>query len=296
MRNELEKIAKIEKFLNGELTERESNEFREEIRLNSELNNEVEKQRLIQEGIQSLFLKKIAHSAYRKFKIIRFLKYFGIPSVIIITTVMVINLINNNEGQKLKLKSNGHPQLQKPFYKSEPIPKTDSVVSFDTTSNKLNTETKPSEKLDFFGPLDDIFIEAENYIDFKDLSPENLGNVSSNDPVDLYNLSGRTVVGHTLPEEWLKFNFDIPKAGDYELYLMVGSGKDSVDRTINFNVNEKLWKTINPPFTGSWLDYKALYCGKYKFKKGKQQTLKLDFKTGWINLDKVIIRYSKDNF
>lgn len=293
MRQELEEIARIERFLNGELTSEEEANFREERRLNPAFENEVEKQHLIQDGIQSLFLKHTAVSAYRRFKLLRLFKFVGI-SVLVVTTAIIITYMTQYD--------------EAPDIKPEPIEQSkdsinsviDTVLNKDTTAleekkdSSQEKDTVVSKQPKFTGNIDDIIIEAEDYTDYKDISPENVGNKPSNDAVDLYNFGGPTVVGHTFPDEWLEYTFDIPVKGTYEILVTVGSGQDSVDRAIDFRINSKLWKTVKTPFTGSWLDYKTISCGALDLKKGKEQKLKIDFQTGWINLDKIIIRYSEE--
>jgi len=298
MRQELEEIARIERFLNGELTSQEEADFREEMRLNPAFENEVEKQRLIQDGIQSLFLKQTAVSAYRRFKLVRLFKFVGIPVMVVTTAIIITYVVKYDERPDIKPEPTEQPIV-------EPTKDTinsvvDSVVNKDTSESEAIKDSIPEKEIDvpkqpkFTGNIDDIIIEAEGYIDYKDLSPENVGNAPSDDAVDLYNFGGPTVVGHTLPEEWLEYSFDIPIDGSYEILVTVGSGQDSVERAVNFSINSKLWKKVNIPFTGSWLDYQTISSGTLNLEKGKQQKLKLDFLTGWINLDKIIIRYAPE--
>ena len=58
MRKELELIEKIERFLNDGLSLEERESFQKEIDITPALKKEVEKQILLQEGIQSMMLKK----------------------------------------------------------------------------------------------------------------------------------------------------------------------------------------------------------------------------------------------
>ncbi len=292
MRKELEDIAKVERYLNGELSEEEINEFREEMRLNSALEKEVEKQRLIQEGIQSIYLKQAAVSAYRKFKIIRLAKIIGISLLSIIITITIFLLINSHQIEEPESEPVDHNQIRQPIEidtisEKNPVPSKSNIT-------ELNEDSLASKRLKFTESIDEIIIEAENYTDYKDLSPENVGNVISNDAVDLYNFGSYIVVGHTFPNEWLEYTFDIPVDGEYEILISVGSGQNNVERAIDFTFNNNYWKTVNTPFTSSWLDYETISCGSYQFEKGNQQKLKIDFKTGWINLDKIILRYPQE--
>lgn len=298
MRKELELIEKIERFLNDGLSLEERESFQKEIDITPALKKEVEKQILLQEGIQSMMLKKQAQNAFKKYRLFKFFKLFGIPTLIIIASIIIWSLYQNQRnssktGIPTESDSIQTEKIIEPINEiSDTIKKPESkeqIESVPTIEKDTLLKKKPKPVVD----VPDIIIEAEDYTDFNDISPENVGNAFSKDAVDIYDLNGIIAVGHTFPNEWLEYTFDIPEEGEYELFIKVGSGQDSVDRAIDLTINNNSWKTINPPFTGSWIDYKDVSCGTYKFNKGQQQKLKLDFKNGWINLDKITIHQSK---
>ncbi len=289
MRKELELIEKIDRFFNKELSLEEMKSFQDEIDNNPILKKQVENQSLLQEGIQSMSLKEQAQIAYKKYQLFKLLKYIGIPMGIVTIAIVIWSLSKNQNQNLVNTKTNDSiqnqvdtkitPLLSDSTQKDQPVPalKPDTIVK---------DKTKPIIS------LPDIIIEAEDYVNFNDISPENLGKSYRKDAVDIYKSGDAFVVGHTFPNEWLEYTFDIEQKGNYELIIKVCSGQDSVDRKIDFKINNKLWKTVNTPFTGSWLSYQDMSCGSYQFEKGKKQKLKLEFSTGWINLDKIILRYS----
>ena len=294
MRKELREIAKIEQFLNGDLSPKEADDFEKEIVSNHNLKREVETQRLIQEGILSIALKQEAIKAYQKYQVLRFFKIFGLPILVILASVAFVYL--NNDITKSNPIENPTPV----FSDTSKVNKDkflikESEFSEDNVIGEPYKDTLFSSESKFTGPINDIIIEAEDYTAYKDMTPENLGNVLSKDSVDIYKLGDAVVIGHTLPNEWLEYTIDIKQEGEYEILLIVASGQDNVLREIDLTINDKFLKTVKTPFTGSWFDYKEISFSNYQFSKGLGQKLKLDFKTGWNNIDKIILRYSENN-
>lgn len=283
MRKELEEIEKIDRFLNGELSEIEAEAFQKEIDLNLTLKKEVEKQQLLQEGIQSLMLKLQAQKAFTKFKTFKILKYIGIPSSIIATSLVIWNLTQTEISVP-------ETPIKMDTTITEPRNLIDSLPSQDTLKKDKINPIHPEAALS----IPDIIIEAEDYINFYDITPQNLGNQYREDAVDIYLSDSNFVVGHTFPKEWLEYNFDIPASGEYEILFTIASGQDSVQRKMNLSINGAFKELISVPFTSSWLTYQTISIGKHQFKQGSSQNLRLDFETGWINLDKITLVFKQE--
>lgn len=285
MRKELEEIQKIDQFLNGELSEEDAIEFQKEMDFNPSLKIEVEKQKLLQEGIQSMHLRASANVAFQKYKTLKLIKLIGLSVAIaatLLTTAYFLLVEPEAPVTEPDEPAISQPQIDTAINHIEPIVPTKEV---DTTNVVMP---------EFTGTIEDIVIEAEDYTAFYDLSPENVGNhFERDDAVDIYLFGNDVIVGHTFPEEWLEYTFDIPQTGNYDILFSVASAQDSVERMIDVSVNNDFLSTMDVPNTGSWIEFENVKVGTYKFRKGKKQKMKLDFKTGWINIDKIIIRHSK---
>ncbi len=284
MRKELEEIKRIDDYLNGELSIMDLVAFQEELNSSSRLQKEVEKQELLLGGLQSFILKKSAKKAFIQYKIFTFLKYFVFSSIVVVSGVLFWNVILED------------PDVSNPKPKSlDSIPSLIDVnpvleknIEAERDSLKYKDKTVEADRIE---PVSNITIEAEDYVDYNDLSPDNLGGEYRNDAVDIYDLKGRIVVGHTFPNEWMEYSFDINTSGRYEVLMTVGSGQDSVKREIALSVNSILLGIAEVPYTTAWLKYTEISAATIKLDKAPRQKLRLDFKTGWINLDKITLRY-----
>ena len=105
--------------------------------------------------------------------------------------------------------------------------------------------------------LDTIAIEAEEYQNYYDLTPNNKGGAYRNDDVDIWKMNrGGFYVGAIQSGEWLTYSLDVPYDGKYKIVSRVGSKKQqnreflvSVDgeeaTTFNFDsVNKNYWQNL----------------------------------------------------
>lgn len=100
MRNELKIIEIIEKYLNNELSEADRKAFEEKLKNNPKLQEEVEKQRLLQEGIKNAGLRSKVTKAYQKFRMRKLGTNLGIISLVAIATAAVIYFATTNNKEQ----------------------------------------------------------------------------------------------------------------------------------------------------------------------------------------------------
>ena len=98
MRPELHRIEQIEKYLTGELEAPELDTFMEELKKDKNLQKEVELQRSIMQGIERLGLIQTVKRAFRKYKLKKNIKLWGIISGAIISVGIVAYLLVNQAG------------------------------------------------------------------------------------------------------------------------------------------------------------------------------------------------------
>lgn len=100
MRKELEIIQLIEKYLNNELSAQDKIAFEEKLNNNPQLKQEVEKQRLIQEGVQNVALKGTIQKAWKRYRLGNLGSLGGmLVLVAIAATVATFWLTNQTEAQ-----------------------------------------------------------------------------------------------------------------------------------------------------------------------------------------------------
>ena len=101
MRNELEKIELIEKYLRNELSKEEKLAFEQRMETDKDFFKEVELQKDLVKAIERLGVKNAINKAYRKYKLGKAGFNFGIGSLIIVGIVSAFiwynNLNTNNE-------------------------------------------------------------------------------------------------------------------------------------------------------------------------------------------------------
>jgi hypothetical protein len=104
MRKELELMETIEKYLKGNLTEQEKIAFESKIKESPDLKKEVELQKQILKGIERTGLKQSAKKGFKKYKLNKGLKNWGLTgfavAVIALGSVFVYNsIIKNNHKE-----------------------------------------------------------------------------------------------------------------------------------------------------------------------------------------------------
>jgi len=83
MRNELELMETIEKYLNGTLSETEKKAFEKKINSDPELQKEVQLQRELMQGINRVAIKQSAKQSFKKYKFNKNLKNWGLTGLTI---------------------------------------------------------------------------------------------------------------------------------------------------------------------------------------------------------------------
>lgn len=101
MRNELEQIEIIEKYLRGELSEEDKKAFEEKLKTDVKLQKEVAIQRDIITGIERLGTKQAIQKAQRRYDNRRSGFFFGLIFTIVVTVFIAVNYLNNEPKQKL---------------------------------------------------------------------------------------------------------------------------------------------------------------------------------------------------
>ena len=115
MRNELENIEIIEKYLRGELTIEERASFEEQLKTDVKLQKEVELQKEIVKGIERLAVKQAIQQSYKSYKLGKTGLNFGLGILVLVVVASVFlwvnkssNSINNNDTNVLpKLNEQG---------------------------------------------------------------------------------------------------------------------------------------------------------------------------------------------
>lgn len=96
MRNELELIEQIERYLMKQMNATERTAFEEQLRKNPELQQEVDMQHQLMQGIKHLALKDVAKNAQSKWKFNQNIWKFGLGGTLIATLAVSAVLITQN--------------------------------------------------------------------------------------------------------------------------------------------------------------------------------------------------------
>ena len=111
MRNELENIEIIEKYLRGELSASDKKAFEDKLKTDVNLQKEVELQREVVEGIKRMGVKQSIQKAYKKYKLGKSGFNLGLGTIIIVGLVSAFlwysNSNTSNANQLPELNENG---------------------------------------------------------------------------------------------------------------------------------------------------------------------------------------------
>ncbi|WP_237613419.1 carbohydrate-binding protein [Reinekea blandensis] len=109
-------------------------------------------------------------------------------------------------------------------------------------------------------------IEAEDYVDFNDTTPANLGGAYRSDAVDIETTSdtgGGYNVGWWETGEWLAYPaVSIPADGNYTLKLRVASEAGG-QLNVDFDAGTHAVGTVNIPETGGWQSWQTVEISTY---------------------------------
>ncbi|MFZ9955758.1 MAG: hypothetical protein ACO3E1_06500 [Flavobacteriales bacterium] len=100
MRNELEEIQRIEKYLLKELNPTELIAFEEELKNNISLQEKVNQQKILLKGIRKKAFKVLAKSTFKKYKLIKKMWWGGIALSIVATAITATLTFANKEEKK----------------------------------------------------------------------------------------------------------------------------------------------------------------------------------------------------
>lgn len=139
--------------------------------------------------------------------------------------------------------------------------------------------------------IEQVTIQAQDYVDYYDSDAGNTGGAYRNDDVDIEATSdtgGQYNVGWTVRDEWLEYEFESSKATyviTARVASEVGGGK------FRINVADKQITSENLPKTSGWQTYSTEVAGSFALNAG-QQRLRLtivtgDFNLNWLSLDAI---------
>jgi hypothetical protein len=100
MRNELQQIERIEKYLSKELNPSELIAFEEELKNNISLQEKVNQQKILLKGIRKKAFKEVAQTSYKKFKLIKKMWMAGISAAAVALVAIAVVLSNDKEEKK----------------------------------------------------------------------------------------------------------------------------------------------------------------------------------------------------
>jgi hypothetical protein len=134
MRNELEEIERIEKYLSNSLNPSELLSFEEELKNNISLQEKVNQQKIVLKGIRKKAFKEVAKLSFKKYKLIKKMWTIAIASSVVAIATAILVLTYNNKEEKEETT----PRIEVPSVDStkvdtvslapSPMPMMDSVA------------------------------------------------------------------------------------------------------------------------------------------------------------------------
>src|SRR5690349_3232045 len=112
MRNELELISTIEKYLNNELSAEEKAAFEKDLSVDPQLQEAVALQQDLMKGIENLSLKQNIQLAKKRYYHNRNITRWGLSSLVVIVAVIVALLIYSG-------KNNSHSKTKEPEFNEQ---------------------------------------------------------------------------------------------------------------------------------------------------------------------------------
>lgn len=146
MRKELEYIQIIENYLKGELSAKDQTLFEQRLKSNKQLQVDVEKQKVLAEGIKRSALVASSTKAYKSYKFFKTIKTLGL--ITMVATVAAISYFMLNPTDKINEEGN-----QSEVVKTEELKFEDFTNSLPTTVFEINTKS-------------DTVVETENGLIF----------------------------------------------------------------------------------------------------------------------------------
>lgn len=142
----------------------------------------------------------------------------------------------------------------------------------------------------FTAPSTYFYIEAEDYVDFRDKFSGNYFGQYRTDDVDIEtNPHGGYNVGEIYDGEYLAYDFNLATPGEYEVILKVASGSDTA-KAVDITINGQTYTSQAFNHTGGWHDYREISLSGFNLAAGIQR---LEFNargSGGFNLDAIEIQ------
>lgn len=154
MRNELQIIQLIERYLSNELSQEEFDTFTAKLKTSESLRNEVELQKSLLEGIERLGVKQDIQRAKREYFNRRFGSYASILIIIVAVSFTFFYFNNNNEYTPKEVTSvevvSDEPTPTNTDHSETPTETTDSAEQKSVVSTKTEHFELPKKKFQYF--------------------------------------------------------------------------------------------------------------------------------------------------
>ena len=130
-------------------------------------------------------------------------------------------------------------------------------------------------------------IEAENFIDYNDTTPNNnIGGAFRNTGVDIQSCNDPGCgfnVGWTAGGEWLEYEIDVNNFGNYQANLRVAQRNNGAVMSIDVDGQNRTGN-ISIPTTGAWQNYTTRTVDLGNLSNGSH-TVRVNFENGGVNLN-----------
>ena len=156
-----------------------------------------------------------------------------------------------------------------------------------TLATLIDIDARDINRQDFI-PSDSfrsIRVEAEDYKDYFDTTPGNIGGVYRNEDVDLgpsRDVNGGFSVGWIAEGEWLTYDVDIPEDGLYQVVARIASDLD-LSHSLDISLDGQT-TTVNFNTTGGWDSWEDARGGSLNLSAGSHE-LRLDMGNSGFNLN-----------
>ena len=139
--------------------------------------------------------------------------------------------------------------------------------------------------------IENILVQAQDYVAYQDSDVGNNGGAYRNDNVDIEvtsDTNGQYNIGWTVRDEWLEYDIESSKA-TYEVYARVAS--EVGNGRFRLSVNGKQIESDNLPNTGGWQVYSTEKVGSLALESG-EHTLRVtivagDFNLNWLSFEQI---------
>lgn len=155
-------------------------------------------------------------------------------------------------------------------------------------SHEVSVSTgKTVNDINFGNSLEALRVETEDYQDYSDSTSGNAGGEYRNDDVDLGvsgDVGGGYTVGWINEGEWLTYDVDIPKDGNYQVVARVASNLDT-SHSLDVSIDGES-TTVDFGSTGGWQSWSDAAGGELELTAGTHE-LRLDMGASGFNVNYV---------